>query len=220
MTGRIELMEDTDLAARLLEDDQSCLEELLRSFGGGILALLRRRFYDVLREEDFEDVLSMGLFRLWNARQRYDVAQASLRVWLYRICENAARDVLRMGWQKARALEISSDELLLGCSTARTDVLSVRDDVDHVSVNGMAALHVDELSAVHLDLNDVLSDLPEAQRIILLADAATRDGVACSQRLGDELGLPAATVRVYRKRALDRVRRELIARGHGPPESE
>lgn len=214
MTGRIELMEDTDLAARLLEDDQSCLEELLRSFGSGILALLRRRFYDVLREEDFEDVLSMGLFRLWNARQRYDVAQASLRVWLYRICENAARDVLRMGWQKARALEISSDELLLGCSTARTDV---RDDV---SVIGAAALHVDELSAVHLDLNDVLSDLPDAQRVILLADAATRDGVACSQRLGDELGLPAATVRVYRKRALDRVRRELIARGHGPPETE
>lgn len=123
-----------------------------------------------------------------------------------------------MGWQKARALEISSDELLLGYSTARTDVLSVRDDVHDVSVNGAAALHGDELFAVHLDLKDVLSDLPDAQRMILLADAVTRDGVACSQRLGDQLGLPAATVRVYCKRALDRIRRELIPRGHGPPQ--
>lgn len=83
------------------------LGALLRSFGGGIPALLRRRFYDVLREEDFEDVLSMGLFRLWNARHRYDIAQASLRVWLYRICENAALAVSRTG---GLSVQINPDE--------------------------------------------------------------------------------------------------------------
>ena len=200
MVGRMELSEDAELAERLAENDQRCLEDLLRHFGPGVLGLLRSRFRDVLREEDLEDILSIGLFRLWNNRLRYQLERSSLRVWWYRICENAARDVLRMGWQKARAREVNSDETLLG--------FSERDAVPIPAMSSAVGLH-------H-DLNEILSGLPEAQRAILLADAATRDGVACSQRLGDELGLPASTVRVYRKRAMDRVRRELISRGHGP----
>lgn len=206
MPGRMELTEDADLSQRLLENDQSCLDDILRSFGAGILGLLRRRFRDVLREEDLEDVLSMGLFRLWNSRDRYQVERASLRVWWYRICENAARDVLRMGWQKARALEVNPGNSLAGLSERR---------YSRVIGSQSAASTVSPPDAVNHDLKEVLSELPDVQRAILLADAAARDDVACSQRLGDELGLPASTVRVYRKRAMDRVRRELIARGHG-----
>ena len=206
MPGRLDVTENADLAQRLLESDQSCLEEILRLFGAGILALLRRRFLEVLREEDLEDVLSIGLFRLWLSRQRYQHERSSLRVWLYRICENAARDVLRMGWQKARARELNSEEALLGF--CQRDVEMCRENI---------ANNIDEPSptAVHHDLKEVLSEIPNVQRTILLADAAARDGVACSQRLSDELGIPPSTVRVYRKRALDRVRREMLARGHG-----
>jgi len=160
----------------------------------------------VLREEDLEDVLSMGLFRLWNSRDRYQVNRASLRVWWYHICENAARDVLRMGWQKARAREVNSGDSFAGISERRSP--SVFD-------SECVAITILPSTAVHHDLKEVLSELPGVQRAILLADAAARDDVACSQRLGDDLGLPASTVRVYRKRAMDRVRRELIARGHG-----
>lgn len=206
MAGRTELTADTELAERLHESDQGCLEDILRAFGAGILGLLRRRFRDALREEDLEDVLSIGLYRLWNSRQKYELERASLRVWLYRICENAARDVLRMGWQKARAREVSSSVALpssLGIAAASSSDLS--DGVPQREVPPTAMQH---------DLKEVLSELPEVQRTILLADAAARDSVACSQRLGDELGLPASTVRVYRKRAMDRVRRELLARGY------
>ncbi len=206
MPGRMELADDAEIAQRLLDDDQSCLADILRVFGAGILALLRRRFRDALREEDLEDVLSVGLFRLWNSRQCYQHERASLRVWLYRICENAARDVLRMGWQKTRARELNSGAELTGISER---VSSMPHDSNGELVDQTP-------SAVHHDLKDVLSELPEVQRIILLADAAARDSVACSQRLGDELGLPASTVRVYRKRAMDSVRRELLERGHGP----
>jgi RNA polymerase sigma factor (sigma-70 family) len=202
----MELTEDADLSQRLLENDQGCLEDILRSFGAGIIGLLRRRFGEVLREEDLEDVLSIGLFRLWNSRDRYQVEQASLRVWWYRICENAARDVLRMGWQKARAREVNSDDSLGGISERR---------FSQVYDAESAPSTVPPPAAVHHDLKEVLSELPDVQRAILLADAAARDDVACSRRLGDDLGLPASTVRVYRKRAMDRVRRELIARGHG-----
>lgn len=206
MPGRLDVADDADLARRLLENDQSCLEEVLRLFGPGILGLMRRRFWDVLREEDFEDVLSIGLFRLWRSRECFQPVRVSLRVWLYRICENVARDVLRMGWQKARAREVSCDDALLGCCER---VLSSQHEADG-EMNSVSAP-----SAVHHDLKEILSEIPDVQRAILLADAAARDGVACSQRLGDELGLPASTVRVYRKRALERVRREMLARGHG-----
>ena len=206
MPGRMELADDAEIAQRLLDHDQSCLSDILRSFGAGILGLLRRRFRDALREEDLEDVLSIGLFRLWNNRDRYDRERASLRVWWFRICENAARDVLRMGWQKTRARELNSEAALLGLSE---QAVSKSDGLYEALFDQLA------LAAVHHDLKDVLRELPDVQRAILLADAAARDDVACSQRLSDELGLPASTVRVYRKRAMDRVRREMVARGHG-----
>lgn len=206
MPGRLDVTEDADLAQRLLENDQSCLEEILRLFGAGILGLLRRRFRGVLREEDLEDVLSIGLFRLWLSRERFQLDRASLRVWLYRICENAARDVLRMGWQKARAREVNSDDALLGCCEQQS---SSEYEADNPMLTETTP------SAVHHDLKEVLSEIPNVQRAILLADAAAKDGVACSQRLSDELGIPPSTVRVYRRRALERVRREMLARGHG-----
>jgi len=36
----MELTEDTDLSRRLLENDQGCLDDILCSFGAGILGLL------------------------------------------------------------------------------------------------------------------------------------------------------------------------------------
>lgn len=205
MAGRMELTEDTELAQRLLENDQGSLDDVLRAFGAVVLALLRRRFREVLREEDLEDVLSMGLYRLWKSRHLYDPARASLRVWWFRICENSARDVLRMGWQKARTREIGADVSLLGFMESST---ACSPDNSDSSAGDLAP------SLVHQDLRDILSELPDVQRTILLADAAARDTVACSQRLGDELGIPASTVRVYRKRAMDRVRSEMARRGH------
>ena len=114
--------------------------------------------------------------------------------------------MLRVGWQKARAREVSCDDALLGCCER---VITSQHEADG-EMNSESPP-----AAVHHDLKEVLSEIPDVQRAILLADAAARDGVACSQRIGDELGLPASTVRVYRKRALERVRREMLARGHG-----
>ena len=69
------------------------------------------------------------------------------------------------------------------------------------------------------DLREIVASLSDTQRAIVLADAAARDSTACSRTVGEELGLPAATVRVYRKRAMDRIRNELRLRGHDVPES-
>lgn len=205
MTESTSAREDVDIVRRLAADDAEGLAELLRRCGAQVLALLRQRFRGVLREEDLEDVLSIGLYRLWKHWRRYDNARASLRVWYFRICENAARDVLRLGWQRARSREVIDIDLIAGCnSTARGT--GPPDELP----DEQAAMQ----TQLQVDLKEVLNDLPDVQRTILLADAAARDDVACSQRLGDELGIPAATVRVYRKRALDKLRRALTDRGH------
>ncbi|MEO1981192.1 MAG: hypothetical protein ABGZ24_11795, partial [Fuerstiella sp.] len=60
--------EQTDLAQRLLDNDEQALDDVLRQFGPMVLVVLTRRYQSVLRETDIEDVISIGLFRLWTNR--------------------------------------------------------------------------------------------------------------------------------------------------------
>ncbi|MEZ6128102.1 MAG: sigma-70 family RNA polymerase sigma factor [Planctomycetaceae bacterium] len=202
----MQITEQADLAQRLLDDDEQALDDILRSFGPVILVVLTRRYENVLKEPDIEDVMSIGLFRLWVNRARFNSSKASLKVWFYRIVENAARDVLRYGWHKARLLEVHSDAALLG----------IADPSSNGHSEATRASPTDE----QLALREIVAQLPERQQYIVMADAAAKDGVASSQLLGDELGIPASSVRVYRKRALDRIRDEFSKRGHDVPETK
>ena len=202
-----------DLGARLKAGDEDVLEELLRMHGPPVLALLRRRLAGRLTETDFEDVLATALFRLWTHRERFDAEKASLRVWFFRIAENVARDVLKHGWHKARQLErpISSDvldsvEQALAAGGAEPDARLEQDARRPSAAAGV-------LSVTAELLHELLGLLPEIQRRIVLADARSRDGTAASHDLALELGIPAATIRVYRRRALQRLRLEFQRRG-------
>lgn len=191
-----------DLGARLRAGDEDVLEVILRTHGPPILALLRQRFIGPLTPTDFEDVLAAALFRVWQHRARFDPSQASLRVWFFRIAENLARDVLKHGWQKARQLELSTEPLLLA------------EAIDRGRPNGESDIDTGdgELPTLRVppeQLRELLALLPENQRRIVLADADSRDGVVASHDLASELGIPPSTVRVYRRRALERLRREI-----------
>ncbi len=193
-----------DLGARLRAGEEAVLEVILRTHGPPILALLRRRFVGRLTATDFEDVLAAALFRMWQHRTRFDPALASLRVWFFRIAENLVRDILKHGWHKARQLEMSTEPRLLA------EVIDRRPngESDHVVGDG-------ELPTLRVPpelLRELLALLPENQRRIVLADANSRDGVVASHDLASELGIPASTVRVYRRRALERLRREIEER--------
>ncbi len=199
-----------DLGARLRAGDEDVLEVILRTHGPPILTLLRQRFVGPLTATDFEDVLAAALFRMWQHRARFDPAQASLRVWFFRIAENLTRDVLKHGWHKARQLELSTEPLLLA------------EAVDRRRPNGEADLDAleGELPVLRVPpelLRELLALLPENQRRIVLADADSRDGVVASHKLASELGIPASTVRVYRRRALERLRREIEQREVAAP---
>jgi RNA polymerase sigma factor (sigma-70 family) len=205
--------EQADMAERLLDNDEQVLDDVLRAFGPMLLVVLTRRYRNVLREADIEDVVSIGLFRLWINRSRFDRRKASLKVWFFRIVENAARDVLRHGWHKARQLEVNSEPALLGATDASGNGQIRRHPPDAELVSSTDK----EPTNLQLDLREIVAELPDKQRFIVMADASAKEGVAASQLLGDELNVPAATVRVYRKRAMDRIRTELAKRGHDVP---
>lgn len=205
------LTQQPDLGERLRRADEASLSEIERLYGPLVRAVLRARFQGVLNAGDIDDVLSIALFRLWQARETYDAVKSSLKVWYLRIAENAARDVLKFGWYQARRKEVSTDpprlaEYSKAKSNGRLDEDSSRES--------------DRLleRPEHSDLREILLDLPETQRRIVLADALARDRVASSEYLAGELGIPASAVPVYRKRAIERIRKELRRRGHHVPD--
>ena len=67
-------------------------------------------------------------------------------------------------------------------------------------------------------LREIVATLPEAQRRIVWADALNPHGPVDGGVLAEELGIPPGTVRVYRKRGLDRIRKELERRNLSPQE--
>ena len=201
------LTQQPDLGERLRAADEQTLAEILRLYGPLVKAILHSRFQGTFNASDVDDVLSIALFRLWQAREQYDGMKSSLRVWFLRIAENAARDVLKLGWHKAKRKEVSTEPPRLA------EHPDPRKNGRGETPDSNLLTHPE-----HGDLREILADLPEQQRRILLADALARDRVASSEYLALELNLPAASIPVYRKRALEKIRKELRRRGHDVPE--
>lgn len=201
------LTQQPDLGERLRAADEQTLAEILHLYGPFVIAVLRSRFQGVLGACDIDDVVSIALFRVWQARESYDGMKSSLRVWFLRIAENAARDVLKFGWHKARRKEVSTEPPRLA-------------EFADPSKNGHAEARDQSLldRPVHSELREILADLPEVQRRIILADAHSRDRVASSEYLAAELEIPPTSVPVYRKRAIDKIRKELKRRGYDVPQ--
>ncbi len=199
------------LAMALLDNDESVLGEILRLYGPHIFELLHNRFtkrLGVLRYEDIEDAVSLALGKLWKARAKYDDSKQSIRVWFYKIAERVALDILKHGWYKARRLEENLDK-------DRLDEIPDRVETDGASTK---AGETRKMAKEASDLKIVVKKLSNVQRAIVMADAACRDGNASNEHLADELGIPAANVRVYRWRAYATIRKELRKLGHDIPE--
>src|SRR4051794_27404104 len=100
--------ENNRLGIALLEDDESALEDILRLYGPDVTKVLHAKYTlrrGVLTLEDIEDVVIIALHRLWEARASYDDRKQTLRAWFFCIADNAAKDVKKLGWDKARKLE-------------------------------------------------------------------------------------------------------------------
>lgn len=210
--------DEQPLGRRLRDGDEAVLEILLREHGATVRAVLRQKFPTGLDHGDFEDILAIALFRVWSRRDQFDPDRGSLRAWFYRIAANVTKDVLRYGWQKARQLEVRYEPAALSDVAIERSAIETPAAIATRTVEDADDASTDERFDERLrrELRAIVDELPEAQRRIILADAASRDGKVSSEHLSQELGIPPGTVRVYRRRALARLRNELDLRGLAP----
>jgi RNA polymerase sigma factor (sigma-70 family) len=204
---------DVDLALRLMEDDESALVEVLRHYGPGIELALRGK-YELFTRQDAEDVLALALMRLWESRASYDETRGSLRTYFYRIADHAACDVFKYGWHKARQREVDygkeNDLDSITSGQPATDCGSHEGDKPAKKKGGKQEKRL-------RDLKEIVDSLPEKHRHIIWSDACAKDEVADAGQLGDELEIAAGSVRVYRKRAMEAIRKKMRERGHQVP---
>jgi RNA polymerase sigma factor (sigma-70 family) len=199
--------QNTRLAIALLEGNESALEDILRLYGPDVSKLLHAKYtlrLRVLTYEDIEDIVIIALHRLWEARDNYDDRQGTLQAWFYCIADNVAKDVEKHGWDKARKLEWRPGkewlEQNLKCAAPEP-----------------AEAEEEEESQEMRDLRTVVNNLPDVQRRIILADSIAREEVAASAGVAADLGIPVAYVKVYRKRGMATIRREMRKLGHNIP---
>lgn len=199
------------IASALQKGNESALADILRIYAPDIIELLHTRYVTrmrVLRYEDMEDVVSIALQRLWKARLCYDSKKQSVRVWLYCISENVAKDVFKHGWHKARKLEqYPGQESMEEKPADHCPSSAERAEPDSKTASKEA-----------VDLGAALAKLPDDQRKIVMADAASPDGTASNAFLEAELDIPAPHVSVYRGRAYATLRKEMKRLGHNIPD--
>jgi RNA polymerase sigma factor (sigma-70 family) len=186
-------------AARAVPDAaERQLEEIIREHASAVRDILIPRYRGGLTPSDIDDVVAVAAHRLWTHRAEFSRLR-SPRAWFVRIADNVARDVLRFGWQKARQLEVAAEKAYLESFSPPEPLAAPPPDPERCQ-----------------KIRDLVEELPEKQRRIIWADALSRSGNIAAEDLADELDMPAGTVRVYRKRALDRLRNLLIEHGLDP----
>lgn len=85
-------MEEAKIGADLVAGDESALESILRRFGPGAAHVLRDHYR--MNDADIDDVLSVSVMKIWDARSTYRKDQ---RLWTFfmTIARNTAIDMMR-----------------------------------------------------------------------------------------------------------------------------
>ena len=195
-----------EIALKVLCNDQTALEDILRHYSGALERALVGRFNGSLSLEDAEDVVCEAVRRFWQHRATYDDKKGSVRCLLYVIARNLALDLLKKGRRRrSREVCVEQDHL---AELARIDR-----HLNHVDADDGGVLEP-ESQARQEAARRVLASLPEVQRQILTEDMLAEDDGVEAAELGARLGgLPASTVRVYRKRARDAFRKGMSKLG-------
>ncbi len=173
------------LLARLRAGEEQAYEELVRQYGGRLLAVARR-FLPV--EDDARDAVQDAFLSAFRSLPRFE-GNAALSTWLHRIVVNASLMKLRT---RRRKPETSIEELLPGyledghferpASPWRTE------DLDPVEQSELRDL---VLRSIHA--------LPEGHRnVLLLRDIENLDTDEAAQLLGISAG--AVKTRLHRAR--------------------
>ncbi len=177
--------DESALLERLRRGDDDAFEELVRAYGGRMLAVARRFLPG---EEDARDAVQDAFLSAFRSIGRFE-GQARLSTWLHRIVVNAALMKLRT---RRRKPEQSIEELLPGFledgHLARPAVEWRKPAEDPVEREQLRAL-----------LRDSIDQLPEGYRnVILLRDIEEFDTEETAKML--KLSAAAVKTRLHRAR--------------------
>jgi RNA polymerase sigma factor (sigma-70 family) len=202
-----EMMSGTNAETdRRTELDERSLEAMLTEHGGAVKGLLIRRYDTAFGAADVDDVMAIAVEKLWRHRDRFDSRRGSLKAWFFRIADNAARDILRYGWFKAKKMEVAVE----------SGALEAFGGTRETETDGSTSTGSSKDDRMRAAVREAIAALPEAQRRILWADALSPSGPVPTADLARELGLSRGTVRVYRSKALAKIRSELSNRNISP----
>ena len=195
------------IALKVFDSDESALTDMLVRYGPRLERALLKRFFGKLSVEDIEEILSDAIRKFWSARARYTDKKASIRWLLYVIAKRRALDVLRLGWHKAKSLELNVEKEFLECQyvDGRHPGAATADDPP------VSEKTAQRDKAVRDTLAEITNPL---QRRILEHDAFAEDEIDAAE-LGRRLGgIPAGTIRVNRARAKEAFKEGLKKRGY------
>jgi RNA polymerase sigma-70 factor, ECF subfamily len=176
---------EQELLARLRAGEESAYEELVRAYGGRLLAVARR-FLPV--EEDARDAVQDAFLSAFRSIDRF-AGNAALSTWLHRIVVNASLMKLRT---RRRKPETSIEELLPGY----LDDGHFERPASPWRTEGLDPAERDELR--ELVMRSIHS-LPEGHRnVLLLRDIEDLDTEEAAELLGISPG--AVKTRLHRAR--------------------
>ncbi|OAI41697.1 hypothetical protein AYO40_02575 [Planctomycetaceae bacterium SCGC AG-212-D15] len=189
--------DDEELALRLMDGDQEALRTLIARFGGKVRNILRRRYGDVLQEQEIDSVLNNALFKVWRHARSIDLKRGSLGGWFLRIAQRCAFDLL--------SGELAHREKVLSLDPESDPVADCDDDGDDEE---------DARTRKRLkDLDDVIDALPPLQKAIIKADMAA-GSQADNGRLAARHGTSRNSIYVSRNKAYEAIRKGMRKRGH------
>ena len=173
------------LARGLRDGDPDTFEQLVRSYGGRLLAVTRRILHD---EEDARDAVQDAFISAFKARAEFH-ADARVSTWLHRIAVNAALMRLR---KKRRTPETSID-----------DVLPAFNDVGHHSEKFVAWDEPADVAVGRREtaefVREAIARLPDSYRtVLLMRDIEGRDTEETAAAMG--ITPNAVKVRLHRAR--------------------
>lgn len=181
---------DDGLVARLFDEDSTAFELLYERHSARVLAVGLR----ILRDRDLaEEVMQDVFWQLWQRPEIYDPTRGRLIALLCRIARNRALDRIRAERSQTDRVQAAKTELDVHPPSERDSPLAILDNTRQG----------DRVRAA-------LEDLEEPLREILVLGYF--EGLTQSE-IADRLGVPLGTVKTRTRRALERIRRALAAKG-------
>jgi RNA polymerase sigma-70 factor, ECF subfamily len=195
-----EVVDDVELALRMMEGDEDALHFVIRRYGPRVLGALRAKFGGTVEEDILEDAVHRAAFTVWRKADRYDDSKASLGGFFYACAWREVINILREGERATLVSQEALDEDLPDRQAAIVDI----EQIEELSPDKQKR---------NEDLLEIIESLPGNQRAIMKADLAAGCN-ADNAYLAKVLGSSKNSVYVSRNKAHEKIRQEMRKRGH------